>query len=504
MVRSGDLLVPTFNGELRAKKPPLVTWLMSATVSLLGPTELAVRFWSPVGIAFSVWLTAVTGARLLSPRAGLLSAAILATSPLVVVQGLAATTDAVLLAFVTLALALIARSFVAGPAPWRTALLGLALGGALLTKGPVGLAVPLLVAGSALAFLPAVTGGRRAQGVSLLVASLLGLALFALWFVPANAATGGRFLSLGLGREVLHRMATPMEGHGGGFLVSLPYYVPVLLAGFFPWTILLPAAAPFARRLREESPVAGGLLLAWLLAPLALFTLVATKLPHYVLPCFPALALLSGGVLHRALLCRLRPSEERWLVRGAWIGAPAAALLLAGLLAASRLLPVPGARGPLAALALVLLVTAPAALVLLARRRYRGAIAVLFAGTAGMELLAAGWAAPALEATKPVPRIAAAIRAATPGNVPVAVVGFGEPSLVFYAGRTPVRQLPDAAAAAAWARSEGPGVLVASRPALDALLARYSALPLRRIATESGFDVVRGKPLELVALLRNP
>lgn len=504
MVRSGDLLVPTFNGELRAKKPVLVTWLMAASVGLLGPTELSVRLFSAIGIAVAVLLTALAGGRLLGPGAGLLSGAVLATSPLVVVQGLAATTDAVLLAFVTLSIALVARNLSEGPGPWRTAGLGFALGGALLTKGPVGLLVPILVAGGALALLPSAAGGRRAHVRSLLLASLLGLALLAAWFLPANAATGGRFLEIGLGREVLHRASAPMEGHGGGFLLSLPYYLPVLLLGLFPWSVHLPAAFLTAFRRRREGGLAPGLLLAWVVAPLVLFTLVATKLPHYVLPVFPALALLVGWFLDRARRGELSPAEERWFVRGAWAGAAVSALLLAALLVAFDRLPVEGARGPLVAMALLVALSAPVALALSVRRRTAAAVWVLLAGTASVEAVAAGWLVPSLEAVKPVPRIAAAIRAATPRNVPVASVGFGEPSLVFYVGRHPVAQYPDVESALAWARRPGPGVLVASREALDALLARPDAPRLRPFARESGIDVVRMRPLELVALHRDP
>lgn len=504
MAASGDLLVPTFNGELRARKPVLVTWLMASAVALLGPTELAVRLFSAAGIAVAVWLTVRTGARLLTPRAGLLAGAFLASSPLVVVQGLAATTDAVLLAFVTLAIALFAEGLTARTSAARTALLGAALGGALLTKGPVGLAVPLLVAGGTLAFHRDLPGGRRAKALSLLAASLGGLALLALWFVPANAATGGRYLAIGLGREVLHRMAAPMEGHGGGFLVWLPYYLPVLLAGCLPWSLLLPAAVPFAVRLKGERPAAATLLLAWVAAPLALFSLVATKLPHYVLPCFPALSLLAGGVADLALGSRLGPAEERWLCRGAILGSLGTVALAAGIGWAFLNTPVDGSRAPLAALLAILAATGPPAVLLLATRRHRAGIAVLFAGTVGMELVAAGWLGPTLEALKPVPRIAAAIRRATGPEVPVAALGFGEPSLVFYVGRPPVRFLAGAEEAAGWARARSPGVLVASREALDALRASHPGLGLVPLAREAGYNVAKGEPVELVALLRQP
>ncbi len=102
MVHSGDYLVPTLNGELRPDKPILIYWLMSLPVRLLGPTELACRFFSPVGAAVTCLLTALLARHLVGPGTGLsagpLAMLILATTPLFLIEGTAATTDAVLLA----------------------------------------------------------------------------------------------------------------------------------------------------------------------------------------------------------------------------------------------------------------------------------------------------------------------------------------------------------------------------------------------------------------------
>src|SRR3970282_1217964 len=73
------------------------------------------------------------------------------------------------------------------------------------------------------------------------LAALASVALFAVWFLPANAATRGDFFRLAVGHHIVDRVAEPMEHHGGGLLLSLPYYLPVVLVCFSPWTLYLPA-----------------------------------------------------------------------------------------------------------------------------------------------------------------------------------------------------------------------------------------------------------------------
>ena len=99
MVASGDYLVPTFNGQLRPDKPILIYWLMSLPMRILGPTELACRFFGAIGTALACWLTFFIGKRLLNPSVGLWAMAILATSLMMLYMGTAATADGVLLPF---------------------------------------------------------------------------------------------------------------------------------------------------------------------------------------------------------------------------------------------------------------------------------------------------------------------------------------------------------------------------------------------------------------------
>ena len=97
MVESGNYLYPTFNGRLRPDKPILIYWLMSIPLRVLGPTPLACRFFSGVGIAVTCVLTFLIGRRFLGVKAGLWSMAILASTVMVMVMGTLATSDAILL-----------------------------------------------------------------------------------------------------------------------------------------------------------------------------------------------------------------------------------------------------------------------------------------------------------------------------------------------------------------------------------------------------------------------
>jgi len=506
MLASGNYLYPTFNGALRPDKPILIYWLMSLPMRVLGPTELAARFWAPVGLALAALATFSIGRRLVSARAGLWAMAILAATPLSLMQGLGATTDSVLLAAITAAMAVFTAALARGPRSLHLVGIAAAIALALLAKGPVGLAVPVLAMLGALAWLvwrDRVGRGIPAFAAGVAIAAVAGVGLALLWALPANQATFGEFARRGLGHHVVERSLTPLEGHGGNLLLSSPYYLIVILIGFGPWTLYLPGAVSAVLGGRAGGPRLRALLVGWIVPVLAMFTVVATKLPHYVLPVWPALALAVAATLTAEGAGRLDESDRRWLRRGVWLFAPVVAIETAGLLAASWRPVVPGLRWPCLALAAVLAATAAAAL----RRHLAGEVtrgaAVLLGGTVLSLVLAAGAALPALDRIKPVPPLAAAIRARTPEYVPLATFEFDEPSLIFYTRRIPVAPLPSAAAAAAWARSGGEGVLVIPRDSLARVIREHGPLPLREIAAARGINVSKGKPVELVALARN-
>jgi len=571
MIASGDFLVPTFNGSLRPDKPILAYWWMALPMRLLGPSAVAARLGSAAAMAIAALLTFAAARRLLPAGAGPWAMAVLAATPLAVVEGQAATADALLLAAVTGALACFAAALTGhGRRLWPWLGLGLALGLAQLAKGPVGLAVPGLGIATTLVLL-----GRRARAARAAVdaaadtgapapreaaaveqegtvaaatresevvpvgryamravlAALLGVAIFCAWGVPANLATGGELARVGIGKHVVGRALGAMEGHGGGawhgwrgWVSGLPFYLAVAWVGFAPWVLWLPAAvsATLGGRLGGERGRA--LLIGWVVPTFALMTLAATRLPHYVLPAWPALALAVGGTLEAERRGELAPRDLRWLRRGAWLLGPLAGLALAAALAVPAALaafgrhsapegpsPVAGASRvdlaaglalPCLALAAVLAVAGGWALRDHLAGRYRRAAAVLVGGALAAALVAGGMVAPAIERLKPAPRLAAAVRAATAPAVPVATFEYAEPSFTFYLGRWPVRELRDAGAVGAWAAEGGPGVLVLPRSVAQALGRELAGTA--EIAAAKGWNVAKGRPLELVALLRGP
>lgn len=310
MIASGNWLYPTFEGNLRPDKPILIYWLMSVPVRLLGNTEWALRLPSALGVGIAALATFIAARRLVSERAALLAMLILVSSPLTMLMGTAATADGWLLGMTTAAIASFVCAFTTSKKPlalaWLVSMM-IFCGLAQLTKGPVGLAViGFPVVGTLLLSWRRTSSTRWLLG-PVAVALALSVGMFLAWAIPANSATQGEFAAQGLGKHVLSRVLAPMEGHGGSFLLTLPYYIPVLIAGFFPWVIFLPAA--LAHLIRRDSDDCTRrvriMALAWILPTFVMMSLVATKLPHYVLPIWPALAIVCAAWFARKARFRL-------------------------------------------------------------------------------------------------------------------------------------------------------------------------------------------------------
>jgi 4-amino-4-deoxy-L-arabinose transferase-like glycosyltransferase len=502
MARSGQWLYPTFNGELRPDKPILIYWLMAASIRLFGPDEWSVRFFAPVGAALAAWLTFSIGARMLSPLTGLGAAVVLATTPLFLLEGTAATADAVLLAAITAALACFASALLSGARRRDLVLLALALALAQLAKGPVGLAIPLLSVLAALWLARGRTGLDRRFHLGLWLAALASVALFCAWAVPANLATGGRYAGEGLGLHVLQRATQPLEGHGGPYLLGPLYYLAVILIGFAPWTLFLPAAISALIGGRIGGEKGRALLLGWIAAPFVLMSLIATRLPHYLLPVFPPLALCVAWTVAAARDGRLAARDRAWLAAGAWVLALVAAALLATLAWIARA--EPALRAGAVALGAVVLFSTAVALALFERRRWIGCAAALCAGSLASGAVLALLLLPALEARKFVPRLAAGIRTRAGADTRVATFGFDEPSLHFYLSQRPIARLADPGEVAAWWAAPGPGVLVTPPERWRELEERLGPLGHAEIASARGLNYPTGRDQEIVALARGP
>jgi len=501
MLESGDFLVISFNDESWPDKPVLTYWLMALAIHLLGPTELACRVFGIIGTALTCLATFYIGCRLLNRQAGLWAMLILASTLQMLVIGSAATSDAILLPFTVGAMAVFASTRQGGIRPVHAILIGLATGLAMLVKGPMGL-MP------ALAILTVLLLDRKEPTVrpasyALIAASVvMGGVIFCAWAVPASAATEGEFLRVFIGRHVIGRALKPMEHHGGNFLLYLPYYIPVVIGGFFPWTLHLPGALSALARGRVGGQSGRRLFLAWILPPFVAMSLAATKLPHYIVFIWPALALIVGETIVAAQAGILTPRDRDWLRGGVWFFGPVAGAIGLGLIIGPWFVAVPGLRGWGVVGGLVVLAMAILAIrEQLADRSQRSAI-ILVIGMLLFQIPLQCGLLPALERIKISPAIGCVVNAKTGADVPVATYKYGEPTLNFYVGRH-IEPLGSPEAVVAWANRPGPRVLIMPRDRLESIRSRFGDLPMEEIGAAHGINYSKGRPIEVVALYAN-
>ncbi len=335
MLLSGDYITPHFNFQPRFDKPILLYWLIALAYKGFGIGEFAARFWSATfatGLAVSIYLF---GRQVLSPRGALIAALAFATNIGTAILGRAAVTDMALAFFMTWALVCF-FSALRAPDSRRGGLLRVAypaMALAVLTKGPIGLLIPLIVIG-----LFVMVRGRGRSSLSRL-GLLTGLPLFAVivlpWYLLVLRANGWDFVQGFFVKHHLVRYAGVISGHRG----PIYYFLPVVLLGFFPWTGMLPKAFGDLWRARERlrgdlTPREDLLLFAWLWFGVifVFFSLSGTKLPSYIFPAFPALALLTGAAGEALLDGEARAGKGGqwfdWLVGGSGASLALAFVLL--------------------------------------------------------------------------------------------------------------------------------------------------------------------------------
>ncbi len=505
MVESGNYLYPTFNENLRPDKPILIYWLMSIPVRLFGPSEFSCRMIAPLATISAGLMTAWAAALLAGPVAGVLALAFLALSPLMAVSGTAATTDALLLMCITGAICSFLLSWRKGFHFRHAILMTLALAAALLTKGPVGLAVPLLVIPVSLFVL-----GRGALRPLpylgwLLVSVLIASALFLAWGIPANQATGGEFFAKGIGHHVVNRSLKPLESHGGTSFLFFFTYLPVIVFAFFPWTLYLPAAFTKTASAPELSTgiPSRRLILCWALPVIILMSTVATKLPHYILPAFPALAIAAAIGATRLRLAYpsrrpLTPAARTGLVLFIFVGS---ALGLA-LTVTPWFLPVFGLRVPATGLGLLVGAITFVGARFFIKGRHNDAVATLIVGMMLFMLAAALFLLPAIERFKIAPRLADRIETLTAPSVPVSTCGFGEPTLNFYLNRGPLEPLTEDDLAH-WVSRRNPGLLVITQSKLKKHKDLFRRDNLRIADQMYGFNYSQGKWVTVFLISRD-
>jgi 4-amino-4-deoxy-L-arabinose transferase-like glycosyltransferase len=497
MLESGDFLRIRFQDEARNKKPAGVYWLQAASVALLSETESAAiwpyRLPSLLGAMTAVLLTFALGRHLMGRAPALLGAALLAASFGLVIEAHLAKTDALLLATVVAAQGALGRIYVAerrggvSASPATPALFWTAQALGILIKGPITPFLSLLTA-AALSLAdrnPRWLAGLRAHwGLPLM------LLIAAPWFIAIAIATDGAFFGESVSHDFFGKLLGAQEAHGappGSYLV-------LLFATFWPGTLLLAPTLLWAWR--ERRLPAERFLIAWIVPFWIVLEAVPTKLPHYALPLYPALALLAG----RAVLGLGGVLVGRWRV----VHAVMVALWLVVTLALAAVLAwlplsfgqLAGGAGIVAAAVLLILGTR------LAWTAWRRPAPGVVARLALMTLLVLG---PSFALIVPSLDPLWLSRGATllvaryhpPPDAPVAVVGYAEPSLVFLLG-TRTRSLSPDAAAAYIATVRGAAALVSDRDDAAfhrALEARGWAA--RLVDSVAGIDYSNGRRLVL-------
>ncbi|HTV62212.1 MAG TPA: glycosyltransferase family 39 protein [Verrucomicrobiae bacterium] len=292
MLETGNWLVPHLWYLPHLDKPPLTYWLVAASMDLFGRNEWAVRL--PLALAgiSGVWAAFRLGNSMGGRRVGTWSALILQSSLLYFVMARMLTTDIFLTQFIAWAIYFFWRSWLALKnqesagrefLPWHLAgWVAVAL--AFLVKGPIALAIPMV----AFAVLMIVRW-RGIQRRKLLIAGWLGgLALFfvlvAPWFLEVFRREPGSAHYMILGQAAGHFLGTTIKNRTG----SPFYFFGILAVGLLPWTILLGLLWRRSESARDERL----LLNTWAVFTFVLFSCSHAKLPAYILPIFPALAVL--------------------------------------------------------------------------------------------------------------------------------------------------------------------------------------------------------------------
>lgn len=500
MLTSGDLIDIRFQDEARHKKPVGIYWLQAAAAAVALDNPAAKEIWafripSLIGATLAVLATAWGGARLFGSAVGVAAAVMLASCVVLGVEARMAKTDAVLTACVAAAQFLLARFYLArdgmNPAPETAAAVAfwLAVAVGVLIKGPL----ILLFCGATIVTLAA--WDRSIDWLKTL-RWRMGLAivgvLVAPWLIAITIKSGGAFFSESVGHDMMGKVAGGQEGKG------LPpgYYLGTFWITFFPWAFLALLALPWVWRNRAEPAVR--FCVAWIVPAWLVFEAVPTKLLHYTLPAFPAVALLAAAALfyeRRGEVCR----SEVWLRRAA-----AALFLVAAValcLAVAGFVPLLDGRveGWAAALgAAALLGFAPlAAPAFTARLSPQRLLLIGVSAAAVLYAAAFGHALPQAHAPWPS-RWAAeqfhAHRACPTGTL--ASAGFSEPSLVFLAGTA--TELTRGAGAAAHLRADPACnlALVEAREA-DAFAAALEGTPVQALATTQALNYNNGRKLSL-------
>lgn len=332
MLETGEYVDIHFQDEVRYKKPVGIYWLQAAAVKaggVLGVSQARTTIWlyrlpSLFGAIGAVLLTYWAALAFVTRRSALLASLMMASSVLLGVEARLAKTDAVLLFTCVIVMGAMARLYLASrrrpddDTGWGLpALMWTAAGVSVLIKGPL---ILMFIGLTALALSIADRSGRWIWRLKPVVGFVWMVLLVLPWVVAIVAKSGDSFFVQALGHDMLDKVTSGQEAHGA----PPGMYLLLFFITFWPGSVLAAPAVPAIWQARREP--GARFLLAWLAPSWIVFEIVITKLPHYVLPLYPAIAILIAGILEAGAL-----AKYRWMIRGTvgWFLFPAVISLVA-------------------------------------------------------------------------------------------------------------------------------------------------------------------------------
>jgi len=289
MVKTGNYIVPHINGEIYPDKPPLFFWIVALCSKPFGDVSAATaRFPSALATLGVLLLTFLIGRKLYNPAVGFFAGLILITTTQFFWLSLRANIDVTLTLWTTLAIYLFYCGYTREQGKNICYLLAyFFMGLATITKGPVGFFIPLI---TLVLFLITQKQYRQLKEIKLIPGFLIILAIAALWLVPACITGGNEYTQNILFKQTFGR-AVDSYSHKQPFY----YYLVNFPADFNPWTIFIPSAIIlFWRKKKQGETLNITFPLVWFAGTFIFFSLVSGKRNLYLLPLYPAAALLMA------------------------------------------------------------------------------------------------------------------------------------------------------------------------------------------------------------------
>lgn len=510
VLHSGGLAVPMLADKPRLNKPPMIYWLQTASAAALTQGDpLSDRIWhyrvpSLLGAIVSVLVTWRLGCRMAGRTAGLIAGASLAVCPVLAWESHQARADVVLLAATTIAMSALWRIWVTPSRQVCAPLVfWLALAFGILTKGPV---TPMIALLTCVGVSFVTRDWRWIARTRPVLGTVILLGAITPWLVAVAAHVGfGEYADLVVS-ETLGRGAKSREGHWGppGYHIALfavLFWPGCLLAVIGVWRAIKASARvrrTLATKMRNtiaHSDKTSLFLVSWIVPTWLVFEVYATKLPHYTLPVYPAIAIIAARALVSAPRHRWPgpQSAVAWLGHGVWIIAGcviATAPLTITIFASRPAQPPPWLIAMSIAAACLCMILMVIATMRIRAAQYANAAALGVLGIACSSSVLIGAVFPS------TPRlwISAAIMSATPADArdQLAVSGYTEDSLVFHT-RAKVLFVPPDSAFDWMAAHPGLPLWVNESQFSRETLDRLRALAGPPVAEVSGFNYSKGK-----------